>query len=292
MSSPVSPMSVSERGVWDSMLEMITDNSRADIQWLIGRDEQDLQWVGDLKASMSQASLPTASPLWLQIRTTRELRAWEAIRKSCIILVDCDMHSKWWWDCFHASELSAWCRELANELRSQFHDQKAVGSLAFFMGGTARKEGEKSGIVALIMMTSLIYQIIDIYARKFCPDEAGQVLAFESAKRDDIGYLCNFFGLLVHKVTLELELTCFIDFVGPYDTENGMDTVMDSLITLVEDQAKNPIHKAFKLVFTGPGPRGGPRLRIHDLLSKKRHIAASYYFRVQADKERGFEMGS
>lgn len=162
------------------------------------------------------------------------------------------------------------------------------------MGGTKHPKRSELGIVALTMMTSLIYQVVERYARQCCPDETGNVLAFETAKRHDIEYLCSFFKELVHKVSWKVELTCFIDFVGRHDTERGMNIVIDNLIDLVEDQVeiekRTPERKAFKLVFTGPGPRGGPRLKIHDLFSEKRHIAASHYLRLVADKDRSFSM--
>ncbi|EXF82906.1 hypothetical protein CFIO01_01276 [Colletotrichum fioriniae PJ7] len=290
-----SPESASEKGAWDTMQELILlDNPRADIQWLHGRDDQDLQWVGDNEVKLYHASHEVSGPLWPQILASREIAAWEQVRKSCIVLIDCDMDSNYLWENFYLSQLSVLCRRLADQKRWDFREGKPFGSLVFFMGGTAHPKRSESGIVALTMMTSLIYQVVERYARKCCPDEAGNVLAFESAKRDDIEYLCGFFRELVRKVSWKVELTCFIDFVGRHDTEHGMDIVIDSLIGLVEDQVEiqrqNPERKAFKLVFTGPGPRGGPRLRIHNLLYEKRHIAASHYLRLGADKDRSFSM--
>ncbi|KAK0371279.1 hypothetical protein CLIM01_11360 [Colletotrichum limetticola] len=290
-----SPESASEKGVWDTMQELIPlDNHRADIRWLHGRDDQDLQWVGDKEVDLYHASHEVHGPLWPQILASREVAAWDQVRKSCIVLIDCDMDSNYLWENFRLSQLSVLCRRMAQQKRWAFLADKPFGSLVFFMGGTGDPKRSESGIAALTMMTSLIYQVVERYARKCCPDEAGNVLAFESAKKDDIEYLCGFFRELVRKVSWKVELTCFIDFIGRHDTERGMDIVINNLIGLVEDQAEietqNPQRKAFKLVFTGPGPRGGPRLKIHDLLYKKRHIAASHYLRLGADKDRSFSM--
>ncbi|KAI3552862.1 hypothetical protein CABS01_06380 [Colletotrichum abscissum] len=293
-----SPESTSEKGVWDNMQDLILENQRPDIWWVHGRDEQDLQWVGDNEVRLYHASREVSGPLWSQILASREIAAWEQVRKSCIVLIDCDMDSDLLWDKYHLSELSVLCRRLAGQKRREFAQKKPFGSLVFFMGGSEhhpeRREAE-SGIVALTMMTSLIYQILERYARQCCSDEGGKVLAFESAKKDDVEYLCRFFRDLVRKVSLEVELTCFIDFIGRHDTEDGMDIVTENLIGLVEDQAnlekeRSPKRQAFKLVFTGPGPRGG--LQIHNLLYEKRHIAASYYVKlpVVTDEDRSFSM--
>ncbi|KXH40737.1 hypothetical protein CNYM01_05612 [Colletotrichum nymphaeae SA-01] len=241
------PEPTNPKGIWSTMLTMVGDDGN--IKNIIDRDTEDLDWVEKNHTKHRD----TREPLYLRYEESGKR---------------------------HTTPLSTFCWGWINDVRDDYAGptDSSPGALVFFMGGYYRREreGHESRPVGLTLMTSLIYQMIDLYGRKICPGKAGETLSFERNKSNDIEYLCDFFKTLVQRVTKLRSLDCVIDFVSLYESESEVITAMCRLITLVEDQhAGVPVPQPFRLILTGPGPYEPELLRI---LEGKKTVTSSYNF--------------
>ncbi|KAK1461933.1 hypothetical protein CCUS01_01523 [Colletotrichum cuscutae] len=266
------PDSTGLKGIWSTMLTMVGDDG--DIKNIINRDKEDLNWVEDYHTKHRD----TREPLYLRFEEAKEITAWKERQGSGVLHINCDtLESTPQSGKRHTTPLSTFCWGWINDVRDGYRvpTDNSPGALVFFMGGYYRRERHESRPVGLTLMTSLIYQVVDLYGRKVCPDEAGESLSFESNKRNDIEYLCEFFKTLVQRVTKWRSLDCVVDSIGLYESESEVITAMRRLITLVEDQhAEVPVPQPFRLILTGPGPDG----LLLSFLQDKNNIASSYYF--------------
>ncbi|KAG7057308.1 hypothetical protein JMJ77_0004697 [Colletotrichum scovillei] len=245
-----------------------------DIKNIKSRDREDLNWVEYYHTEHRD----TREPLYLRFEEAQEIIEWKGRQGSGVLHINCDiLESTPQSEKRHTTPLSTFCWGWINDVRDgdSVPTDDSPGALVFFMGGYYRQERLEPRPVGLTLMTSLIYQMVDLYGRKVCPDEAGETLGFESNKRNDVEYLCDFFKTLVQRVTMWRSLDCVVDSVGLYESESEVITAMRRLITLVEDQrARAPVPRRFRLILTGPGP-DGPLL---SFLQEKKNITSSYYF--------------
>ncbi|KAK1704170.1 hypothetical protein BDP67DRAFT_495736 [Colletotrichum lupini] len=181
------------KGIWSTMLTMVGDDG--DIKNIINRDKEDLNWVEDYHTKHRDPR----EPLYLRFEEAKEITAWKERQGSGVLHINCDiLGSTPQSGKRHTTPLSTFCWGWINDVRNGYRvpTDNSPGALVFFMGGYYRRERHESRPVGLTLMTSLIYQVVDLYGRKVCPDEAGESLSFESNKRNDIEYLCEFFKTL------------------------------------------------------------------------------------------------